>query len=173
MEDAMSWKPIVLCVDDAPSILEGRKMLLEENGYRVLTATNGKRAMEAFMANSVDLVVLDYHMPEMDGGIVAARMKESKLDVPVMLLSGDQYLPEEVLEIADCFLSKSEPIADFLEKVDYLLSLRILFRPLPALPKAAGVEDGTNSRRDGVEAEEFMDGERQPSKDPSGFRRAA
>jgi len=129
----MSWKPLILCVDDTPSILEGRKMLLEENGYRVLAATNGKQAVGAFMANSVDLVVLDYHMPEMDGGIVATRMKESKPDVPVMLLSGDECLPEEVLDTADCFMSKSEPIAGFLEQVDYLLSLRILFRPLPGL----------------------------------------
>jgi CheY-like chemotaxis protein len=132
----MHLKPIVLCVDDTPSILEGRKMLLEENGDRVLTATNGKQAMEAFITNAVDLVVLDYHMPEMDGGIVATRMKESKPDVPVMLLSGDECLPKEVLEAADCFLSKSEPIAGFLEKVDYLLSLRVLFQPLPALTKA-------------------------------------
>jgi two-component system nitrogen regulation response regulator NtrX len=137
----MGWKPIVLCVDDTPSILEGRKMLLEENGYRVLTATNGKQAIEAFMANSVDLVVIDYHMPELDGGIVAARMKQSKPDVPLLLLSGDECLPEEVLETANCFLPKSEPIAVFLQQVDYLLSLRILFRPLPALTKA-GVEDG-------------------------------
>jgi CheY-like chemotaxis protein len=132
----MHLKPIVLCVDDTPSILEGRKMLLEENGDRVLTATNGKQAMEAFITNAVDLVVLDYHMPEMDGGVVAARMKECKPDVPVMLLSGDECLPEEVLETADCFLSKSEPIVGFLEQVDYLLSLRILFRPLPALDQS-------------------------------------
>jgi CheY-like chemotaxis protein len=169
----MTRKPIVLSVDDTPSILEGRKMLLEESGYRVLTASNGKQAMEAFMTNSVDLVVLDYHMPEMDGGIVAARMKESKPDVPVMLMSGDECLPEEVLETADCFLSKSEPIAGFLEQVDYLLSLRILFRPLPALTNA-GVEGGVNrSRPNGAEAEEFTDGERQPLRNPTGVRRVA
>ena len=168
----MSLKPIVLSVDDTLSILEGRKMLLEENGYRVLTATNGKQAMEAFLANSVDLVVLDYHMPEMDGGIVAKRMKESKPDVPVMLLSGDECLPEEVLETADCFLSKSEPILGFLEQVDYLLSLRILFRPMPAWTKA-GVEDGVNrSRPNGQEAKEFTDGDRQPSPSPA-VRRAS
>ena len=33
-------KPVILCVDDTPNVLEGQKMLLEENGYRVLAATN-------------------------------------------------------------------------------------------------------------------------------------
>ncbi len=61
-------KPVILCVDDTPSVLEGEKMLLEENGYRVLTATNGKEAVQAFTSHSVDLVLLDYHMPEMNGG---------------------------------------------------------------------------------------------------------
>jgi hypothetical protein len=65
-------------------------------------------------------------------------------------------LAEEVLETADCFVSKSEPIATLLEKVDYLLSLRILFRPLPALTKT-GPEEG----------------ERQPSRDLTGSHRTA
>jgi two-component system nitrogen regulation response regulator NtrX len=55
----MSWKPVVLSVDDTPSVLEGQKMLLEENGYRVLTATNGKEAVQVFTSHSVDLVLLD------------------------------------------------------------------------------------------------------------------
>jgi CheY-like chemotaxis protein len=89
----MNWKPLFLCVDDTPSILEGQKMLLEEHGYRVLTATNGTEAVQAFVSHSVDLVLLDYHMPEMNGSIAAARMKDFKPDVPVALLSGDESLP--------------------------------------------------------------------------------
>jgi CheY-like chemotaxis protein len=104
-------------------------MLLEENGYGVLTATNGKDALQAFMSHSVDLVLLDYHLPGMNGGMAAVRMKDSKPDVPVALLSGDQCLPRRDLEAVDCFMPKSEPIISFLEKVDYLLSLRFLFRP--------------------------------------------
>jgi len=38
-------------------------MLLEENGYRVLTAANDKEAAQGFTSHSVDLVLLDYHMP--------------------------------------------------------------------------------------------------------------
>ena len=129
----MLGNPVILCVDDAPGVLEGRKMLLEENGYRVLTATNGKNAIQVFVSNSVDLVLLDYHMPEMNGGMAAVYMKDSKPDVPVALLSGDECLPERELEAVECFMSKSEPIISFLDKVDYLLSVRFLFRPFDAL----------------------------------------
>lgn len=125
-------KPVILCVDDTPSILEGEKMLLEENGYRVLTATNGKEAVQAFASHSVDLVLLDYNMPEMNGGMAAVSMKDSKPDVPVALLSSDECLPSSDLEAVDCFIPKSEPIVSLLEKVDYLLSLRFLFRPFDA-----------------------------------------
>jgi len=128
----MSWKPLILCVDDTPSMLEGLKMLLEENGYRVLTATNGREAVQAFTSHSVDLVLLDYRMPEMNGGMAAVLMKDSKPNVPVALLSSDESVPWLDLEAVDCFIPKSEPITGLLEKVDYLLSLRFLFRPFGA-----------------------------------------
>jgi CheY-like chemotaxis protein len=131
----MSWKPIVLCVDETPSFLEGYKMLLEENGYRVLTATDGKEALEVFMSRSIDLVLLDYHMPEMNGAAAALHMKELKADVPILLLSSDKQLPLDDLEAVDCFLPKSESVDDLLEKVDYLLSLRLLFQPLETLKR--------------------------------------
>jgi CheY-like chemotaxis protein len=129
----MAWKPLILCVDDTPSLLEGQKMLLEENGYRVLTATNGSDAVEAFMSHSVDLVILDYHMPGMNGGVSAVRMKDSEPEVPIMLVSGDEDVPPSDLEAVDCFWSKSGIISGFLEKVDYLLSLRFLFQPFGIL----------------------------------------
>ena len=108
-------------------------MLLEAAGYRVLTATDGKEAVEVFVSNSVDLVLLDYHMPEMNGGVAAACMKDAQPDIPVALLSGDECLPPGDLQAVDCFISKSEPIISFVEKVDCLLSLRFLGQPLGAL----------------------------------------
>jgi hypothetical protein len=59
-------------------------------------------------------------------------MKNAKPDVPIAILSSDECLPPGDLQTVDCFISKSEPIVSFLEKVDYLLSLRFLFQPLGA-----------------------------------------
>jgi CheY-like chemotaxis protein len=143
-------KPVILCVDDTPSMLEGEKMLLEENGYRVLTATNGKEAVQAFTSHSVDLVLLDYYMPEMNGGMAALRMKDSKPDVPVALFSSDECLPLREFEAVDCFIPKSEPIVSLLEKVDYLLSLRFLFRPFDTL-KANETGDHVDTHEGGPE----------------------
>jgi hypothetical protein len=58
------------------------------------------------------------------------QMKACKPDVPIALLSGDQSLQPSALEAVDAFISKSEPVKELLEKVDYLLSLRFLFQPL-------------------------------------------
>jgi CheY-like chemotaxis protein len=96
----MPNKPVILCVDDQSSGLEGRKMLLEAAGYRVLTATNGKEAVQVFMSHCVDLVLLDYHMPEMNGGVAATHIKNSRPDVPVALLSGDACLPAETSKLS-------------------------------------------------------------------------
>jgi CheY-like chemotaxis protein len=135
----MSWKPLILCVDETPGLLEGQKVLLEENGYRVLTATNGREAVQLFVSRSVDLVLLDDHAPELNGGEAALRMNDAKPDVPIALVSDDDCLSRCVLEAVDCIVPKSQPIVSFLEEIDYLLSIRFLFRPFGGL-KAQNTE---------------------------------
>jgi len=126
----MRRKPLILCVDDTSSVLKGGQMLLEEDGYRVLTATSGKDAFQVFASNPVDLVLFDQHMPQMNHGVVTAiHMRACKPDVPITLLSCDEQPPPGALETIDAFISRAEPITSLLEKVDYLLSLRVLFQP--------------------------------------------
>lgn len=126
----MSGKPLILCVDDALCMLEGRKMLLEENGYEVLTATSGTEALQVFVSHPVDLVLLDYHMPMMNGDVAAEHMRACKPDVPLAILSADDSVARSALKTVDAFVSKSESIVVFFEIVDRLLSQRFLFRPL-------------------------------------------
>jgi len=125
----MRRKPLILCVDDISSVLEGRQMLLEGDGYRVLAATSGKDALQVFASNPVDLALFDQHMPQMNNGdVTAIHMRACKPDVPIALLSCDEQPPPGALETIDAFISRAEPITSLLEKVDYLLSLRFLLQ---------------------------------------------
>ncbi len=147
-------KPVVLCVDDTPSVLEGEKMLLEEKRISGPNRDQRQGRGARFPTHSVDLVLLDYHTPEMNGDIAAARMKDSKPDVPVALLSSDECLPWRDLEAADYFIPKSEPVVRLLEKVDYLLSLRFLFLPfdaLKALDQNREGSDGISMKNVGIQ----------------------
>jgi CheY-like chemotaxis protein len=127
--DDVKPKPTILCVDDEWSGLEGRRMLLEERGYEVLAAASGEEALQLFASHATDLVILDYHMPRMNGDVLAQRLKASRPDVPVAMLSGEEGLPESALESVDVFISKSESPASLLETIEYLLDLRFLFSP--------------------------------------------
>ncbi len=50
----MAGKPLILCADDAPVVLAGWKLLLKRQGYEVLTATNGKEALQVFVSHPVE-----------------------------------------------------------------------------------------------------------------------
>lgn len=92
---------MILCVDDEIKGLAVRRWLLEREGYVVLTASGGREALELFAAHPVAAVVLDYAMPEMDGGQVAREMKRLKPEVKILLLSAYLDLPAEVLQLID------------------------------------------------------------------------
>jgi CheY-like chemotaxis protein len=129
----MRNKPQILCVDDEWNGLEGRKMLFEQHGYDVLVATSGTEALQLFAANPVDLVLLDYHMPPMDGDVVAELMKATRPDVPIAILSGDEGRAGRALKCADAFISKSESPANLLLIAEHLLDVRFLLAPLDHL----------------------------------------
>lgn len=126
----MNRKPVILYADDYVNILEAWKEFLQQNGYEVLTATDGMEAVQAFRSHPVDLVLVDHHMPQMNGDAAAARMKTLKPDVPIALMTADDVGSSSDRTEVDVFVSKSESIPRVLEIVDELLSRRVLFQPL-------------------------------------------
>ncbi len=115
--------PTILCIDDEVLGLQIRKAVLERAGYQVLTAVDGPTGLTLFRGNAVDGVVLDYFMPEMDGGVVAETMRRERPDVPIMLLSAYINLPTEVVTMVDVTLLKGEGPLELLDK------LRLMLRP--------------------------------------------
>jgi CheY-like chemotaxis protein len=117
-------KATILCIDDHWNGLIGRKMLLEKSGYDVLKASDSDEGLQLFLTHAVDAVVVDYQMPGMDGARVAARMKQMKAHVPMLLLSAYGPLPESKLRSVDTFLSKSQPPSMLLSALHGLLAGR-------------------------------------------------
>ncbi len=58
---------VLLCIDDDEDVLECEKSFLESFGYTVLTASSGCKGLELASMYAVDVVVVDYFMPEMNG----------------------------------------------------------------------------------------------------------
>jgi CheY-like chemotaxis protein len=101
----MRPKKTILCVDDNEQTLSVRKFMLETRGYRVLTAINGPEAIDLFSSRSVDLVLTDLGLPQMDGNMLIGHLKEISPEVP-MILTSDTVRAGERPHRADAFLSK-------------------------------------------------------------------
>ena len=112
---------LILSVDDEPGILASRQLILENEGYEVLSATDGEQALRMFAGQPVDLV-LDYVMPGMDGGAVAKEIKNHNPQVPIVLVTASP-VEEQTLGCVDCFISKGEGPALLLVTIKQLLAL--------------------------------------------------
>ncbi len=100
-------RPLILSVDDEPGLLLTREKVLECQGYQVLSAADGEKALAFLGTHAVDLVLLDYKMPGIDGGTVAREMKRRAPLVPIIMVSGNR-VPGEALALVDCFIPKGE-----------------------------------------------------------------
>jgi CheY-like chemotaxis protein len=112
----------VLCVDDETVGLRVRKIMLEGHGFEVLTATSGEQGLALLAANDVDLVVLDYYMPGMNGGDVAAEVRRLSPQIPIIFLSAYFSLPPAALELANAFITKGDPPDVLIDKIEQLIS---------------------------------------------------
>ena len=110
----------ILVVDDDPDIVELLKVRLEENGYGVMTASNGIEAFAKAREEKPDLIVLDAAMPVMDGYTFAREIKwHSEIkDVPILVLTAHFYMREIFDDIGiERFLTKPLEADELLDKV--------------------------------------------------------
>ncbi|NUW67844.1 response regulator [Vibrio coralliilyticus] len=101
-------KPLILVVDDKRVQLSLAKLYLEQLGYNVLLANNGKIAVEMVQNNPIDLVFMDIQMPVMDGFEAATLIKRSHPSLPIIALSGESGEKElrRISKLMDGRLSK-------------------------------------------------------------------
>ena len=78
----------ILVVDDEPSVREVLEAMLREDGHTVITASSGAEALGLFREERWDLVMTDRAMPHMNGDVLAARLKQLRPEMPVILVTG-------------------------------------------------------------------------------------
>ena len=79
----------ILIVDDDPIILKSLKELLAIRGFNPNTAIGGQEAICLLEQNNYDLVLLDLHMPYVDGNDVMAHINNMQIDTSVIIVSGE------------------------------------------------------------------------------------
>src|SRR5690348_17255087 len=111
----------ILCIDDEPTAIEARKLLLQSEGYEVLDASTGEEGLRVFQSRTIDAVVVDYWMSGMNGLAVAREIKRLKPSMPVIMLSGLPELPGEAVGIADRWILKGRSTEALLEALAALV----------------------------------------------------
>ena len=84
----------ILVVDDDKNTRKYIEAVLTEENYTVLTATNGKEALDVMEREHIDLVILDIMMPEMDGYEFTKTLRDSNNNLPILMVSAKQ-LPKD------------------------------------------------------------------------------
>lgn len=107
---------ILLCIDDSQAILDYEKRILEQSGYFVVTAVSARRGLRLATSFSFDAVLIDYHMPEMNGHDLASEIRRLRPDTAVVMVSGSD-IPEETRRLVDAVVPKEEAARELLPAV--------------------------------------------------------
>lgn len=114
----------IMLVDDSAIVLRNIKNILEPK-YQVFVTTSGRQALSAIPEKEPDLVVLDYKMPELDGGAVFEEMQKDEYmkNIPVIFLTSvsDSQTIQSILKLRPAgYILKppdQEKVLDTIQKV--------------------------------------------------------
>lgn len=99
----------ILVVDDEPSIVTLLTFNLEKEGYQVVSATDGLVALEIALSQTFDFILLDVMLPNLDGIDITKRLRQEKIDTPILILTAKDDPIDRILGLeigADDYLSK-------------------------------------------------------------------
>src|SRR5208283_5308576 len=116
----MATNSTLLCIHRDPAQLS----LLQENGYELVTATNGSEGLRLLMSRPVDAIVLEYHLGLLDGAVVAAEIKKVKPQIPIVMLAEHLELPDGALKSVDALVTKSDGAHFLWATVHFVLNVK-------------------------------------------------
>ncbi|NLE65652.1 MAG: response regulator [Elusimicrobia bacterium] len=121
----------ILIADDEPTVVALARQKLEEHGFSVETAKNGREAWEIIQSVRIDLIVLDVIMPIMDGVDVYKELKKDPktAQIPIIIITDNRIFRESFKTLGvEHFLPKPLDGEKLLHKVDYVFTCQELDR---------------------------------------------
>jgi two-component system alkaline phosphatase synthesis response regulator PhoP len=121
----------ILLVEDEESLAVGLEYNLNEEGYRVVRAADGREALARFAEGNVDLIILDLMLPHVDGLEVARRVREVSPQLPILMLTARGAAADRVRGLeagADDYLTKPFHLQELLLRVRGMLRRKHWYR---------------------------------------------
>ncbi|MCZ7356457.1 MAG: response regulator [Candidatus Methanoperedens sp.] len=117
----------IMVVDDEPDTVDLVKLVLETEGFEVMTAFSGSECLKKLELDKPDAVLLDIMMPEMDGWELFKKIRQKYEDLPVAMLTVrsqdiDKMLGLHVLK-ADDYITKPFGRKELVERVKKMVNL--------------------------------------------------
>jgi CheY-like chemotaxis protein len=116
----MATNNTLLCIHRDPAQLS----LLQENGYELVTATNGHDGLQLVASRLVDAIVLEYHLGLLDGAVIADEIKRVRPEVPIVMVTDHLELPNGALKSVDALVVNSDGAHFLLATLHFVLSVK-------------------------------------------------
>jgi pilus assembly protein CpaE len=134
----------ILIVDDDIDTLRLVGLMLESEGFEIIAAKNGQRAISLAHSEIPDLIILDIMMPELDGYAVTKQLRQENATraIPILMFTAKTGLDDRILGLelgADAFITKPISTRDLLTNVNILLSPATRELDQPQTPKSTGM----------------------------------
>ena len=123
----------ILLVEDEETLALGLEYNLSEEGYQVVRAEDGKKALDCFESEEFDLIILDIMLPYFDGFQVAEKIREKSPQIPILMLTARTAANDRVrgLEIgADDYLTKPFHLQELLARVKGMLRRKVWYKEI-------------------------------------------
>lgn len=127
-----------MVIEDDPSIQAGLVDAIEADGHNTLSATSGLDGVNLFIEESVDVVLLDIMLPEMNGYDVCRKIRETNKQIPIIMLTAKDEEIDKVLGLelgADDYMTKPFGVRELLARIH--AALRRLENQSPAAVQVA------------------------------------
>jgi len=127
----------ILIIDDDKVLLETLKVYMETEGFKVITAADGEKGFQLASQETVDLIILDFLLPSLNGLEVCKRLRTKKIKTPIIMLTGEKK--EEIDKVLGLEFGADDYITKPFGTKELLARIRAVLRR--SKPEAPEVEE--------------------------------